>query len=184
MIFKFLKKNKFRNNLYDKLLEPIKIIRIYCKSIHRFFWWGWKMRWSYDWDHSYLYEIIYLKLDKMIKEFNKNGHLEWNTNFNSTEMKKIRITKECIKRLKDDNFGWMLDKHYIKWDGPFLKSGKSTEKNLRESLFIYNNVKNEKDKKLQKKEFNFAINHEEELKKQTMEMFCNYFNKYSQKWWD
>jgi hypothetical protein len=54
------------------------MVRLF-ESLKRFFFWGNKLKNSYDWDHHYLEEILYLKLIRMRECFNSESfhHNRW-----------------------------------------------------------------------------------------------------------
>lgn len=84
--------------------------------LQRMIFWGWKMRWSWDFDSHGIYDMIYLKLDRIQNCFNKNGHCVWNRNNDTKGMKKLRVAKELAKRLfEDDYIIRACDEHEVIW---------------------------------------------------------------------
>jgi hypothetical protein len=79
-------------------------IRVFFDKIGRFFYWGWKLRESYEWDAHFVYEMIYLKLDDNYKCFKNHGHLVWNESEHTNRMKKLREAKELAKKLFEDDY--------------------------------------------------------------------------------
>jgi hypothetical protein len=88
--------------------DPIyKVIRFFPKTyekLNRMIFWGWKLRYSWDFDASTLYEIIYLKLDRVQKCCLKHGHLEWDSSPDTNLMRKLSELKGLAKRLSEDNY--------------------------------------------------------------------------------
>lgn len=92
----------------------INLYNLWCK-IKRFFYWGWKLRNSYDWDHSYFYEIIYLKLDSMYRYLTTYG-ICVSSNKNSNLMKKLLEASNLAKSLSDESFEYS----YNPFDNSFV----------------------------------------------------------------
>lgn len=145
------------------------IYRIY-RSICRFFFWGWKLRNSYDWDFSYIYGIINVKLQRMENEFINNGHCVWNNDINNKGFKKLREAKVLAYRLCNtdpSDYDWMdeLDKKY---------------KINRLDIFDFNVQKPEN----YRKEFRFWSKKQDEKKANEKKRFFYLLEKYGDSWWD
>jgi hypothetical protein len=74
------------------------------EQIKSFFYYGWHMRKTFEFDATSIYKLLYLKLDRMYKEFENNGHCLWNDNESTNEMKKLRTARELAKRLDEDKY--------------------------------------------------------------------------------
>lgn len=132
----------------------------FLSKIRNFFYYGWKFRENYDWDFSYLYEMIILK----IRDMRNHLELEGNTVKCSDKrfLKQMTIAANCLERLRNDDY----------CDGPHFRHRKRKP--------VYNKI------------FNVWLfeyppgyfQHEENLRKQDMEMFCKIFTKYSRHWWN
>lgn len=84
------------------------MIRLF-NQISNFFYWGWKLKENYEWDYFFLYEIIYLKLQRMEKLF-CNGMGEDSIKY----AKQIMVAKNLAKRLMDDKYDFYLSEFYRK----------------------------------------------------------------------
>ena len=82
------------------------------EMVQRMFFWGWKMRHNYDFDASYIYDILYLKLDRVYTCFLENGHCVWNDGADTKGMKRLSIARNLAKRLSKDNYSTHMDEHY------------------------------------------------------------------------
>jgi hypothetical protein len=89
-----------RNFYYDIIYK----IASYIEMFKRMLFWGWKMRWNFDFDGQYVYNILHLKLVRMYKCFINHGHCLWTNDINDPLMRKLRIAIECSKRLKEDEY--------------------------------------------------------------------------------
>jgi hypothetical protein len=77
----------------------IRAIRQFFKSIKRFFYWGWKMRHNYDWDHVFLLEVIHLKLKRMEHYQINHGMSVDSEDPRSTMRKALRTSIRLCERL-------------------------------------------------------------------------------------
>ena len=82
----------------------------FIDQVKNFFFWGWKMRNSVDFDCNSIYDVLYLKLDTTYKCMVENSHLMWNRNENTVGMKKMRIARELAKRISEDQY---LENNFI-----------------------------------------------------------------------
>jgi len=139
----------------------------------------WKDR---DWDHWYLYKILRFKLSNMEKYHRKYGH---SVNSEKTA-DEIKLCVNLLDRLIEDNYDEMVfKKHNEKWGESHFHWDECKDKEGYCSLRITrDNVKTDKDKKQEAKEFTQCHKHEENLKKQDIEYLFKTMNKYIQGWWD
>ena len=93
----------------NKLIDRIK----------RFFYWGWKLKDSFDWDSAYLEEVLYLKLVRMRKCFDSEDfhHNRWSLKKepdfkqNLLEQYKADVALDiCIALLKRRTVDFTYDK--------------------------------------------------------------------------
>lgn len=78
-------------------------IRNFFRAIKRFFYWGWKLRNNYDWDYSYIYQVLHLKLRRMYDDMTKRN-ITFGTDKNSSNMKRLLEACELSKRLYETNY--------------------------------------------------------------------------------
>lgn len=126
------------------------------KCIKRFFYYGWKLKKSGDWDSNYLYEVMLIKITELEKSILNDKYHFWK----KKEFKQIKTAKNCLKRIIDDN--------YFNYSGIVYEERKDNE--------IFPKIKN-------RELFLKRIKEEKYLYKQDMELFCKIFKKYSRKWW-
>lgn len=137
----------------------------------------WKDR---NWDYYFIYVILRYKL-KLTEKTIRNGHHV------DCEKDADKI-KKCIfllnRLIKDDYLEMTMKVHDKKW-------GKGTSKfeKIKDSEFYswhidYENVKTEKDKIQQRKDFKRAIERENILKKQDKKMLFKLLEKHIETWWD
>jgi len=144
-----------------------------------FLWFSiiWKDR---NWDYYYIYIILRHKLhltEKHIREYNNHVKAE----------KDADNIKKCVlilDRLIKDNYS-PVEKHMEKWGDPEFKFIDIEDKPGFSSLdIIHPNVKTKEDEIQERKDFRFAINREELLKKQDLDMLFHLMRKHIQTWWD
>lgn len=90
-------------------------MRAFIEKIQRMFYWGWKMRNSVDFDACAIYEMLYLKLDRVYNCFLVNSHCVWNSDPNSKGMRRLRIARELARRLSTDLYIDNYEKHLEKF---------------------------------------------------------------------
>lgn len=154
------------------------------KKIKNFCYWGWKLRNSEDWDYNFLYEVIYLKMSKMVKTLQNNDIARW-TDENTKTMRKLRTATECMRRLYESNYCEKVKEDFDKKWGevevnhsPYSIEGFFVVETTRA------NVVTEEDEERKSKELNRIFERENYLMAQDLEMFCELFRKYSRYWWD
>lgn len=165
-------------SLPDKLTWPFR--RTYGK-LARFFYWGWNLRNSYDWDYSYLYEIMLLKMKRMYTAI-ENGSTE------EKEKKKIlRTLKDainyCDKLLKDD-YTRNLDKVDQKWGEHEFAFNPSETKGFSTMYSFNRNALNPKDQKKADKEILNAYQKDEFEKTMDKMGLFQTMEENIGKWWD
>lgn len=134
-------------------------IKRYLRMISRFFYWGWHLRWNYDWDHAYLYRIIYLKLDRMCKEFeHRSYHVCWSS-VDTQTFRKLRCARECAKRLADDNY-MLLDHPFYPWE---------------DTMFL--------DRKFRIQKTVFSMEYTNSCRNRDLNLLCKLLKTQSQTWW-
>lgn len=118
--------NKIRNLFGSKILRSIEDrtnwftdawwsfwseMLFWKESIGRFFYWGWKMKTSHDWDHSYLYDVMLLKTKRMLRCFEEHGNGTWTVSnvhdpdYDKEEYKRLKalkLTIKLIERVRND----------------------------------------------------------------------------------
>ena len=137
-------------------------------QLSNFFYWGWKLRENYDWDYSFLYEIIYLKLERMERIFRNKSYA-----INSKKhAKQIMVAKNLAKRLMDENYDFYETDFYKKWGGHEIK----IENGLIE--FIYPNVSD------YNKNQRIAIMRDNSKKSEDKKALFDLLEKQIEYWWD
>lgn len=148
------------------------------EQIQRFFFWGWKLRNSHDWDSHTIYEMLYLKLDRIYDTMKKDSHLMWNSDEKNNGMRKLLEAKGLARDLYDNQFGNNRVYFHEKFQFPreegdiFAKLGVS----FPDAKII--------DKKLWKFYFKKDIEREDKRQKEKVDRLHYLLTKYIQHWWD
>jgi len=154
-------KDQFRNIKYG-----VKNLAIWLPVI-------WKDRW---WDSHFIYPIIHKKLSLVEKATRKYGihvHAE-------KDADKIRKCVLLLERIMSDEYMKIAFKrHDERWGETTMEF---TEKDG--VVFRHEKVIDEKDEVAQLKDFKAAMEHEEMLRKQDIELLFKLMNKHIQTWWD
>lgn len=80
----------------------ITSVRSKYQTFRRMIFWGWNLRNSWDFDAQTIYDILYLKLQRLYVVFNQNGHLVWNSSPDNKRMRKLSEAILLCKRIKED----------------------------------------------------------------------------------
>lgn len=135
-----------------------------------------------DWDYNNWLEMNRMKLSRMESFIrNKGNHL-----YNERDADNIHKAVMAIDRLLADDYHENATKnHYKKWGKPdFSFIDCDDEIGYSELIINHENVKNEKDKELERKEFRRCMKHSDYMKKQDLEYMTEIINKYLFHWWD
>jgi len=140
----------------------IKIIRHFLhldsliygiKNLYHWFPLIWQDR---QWDQSYLFEILRLKLSLMEKYFDSDFLLPTD---NKKQAKRMRICRLLIERILIDDYTSPFDE-------------------------LNENVENFEETKLGRKRFKWECEHKENMIKQDLNLLFKLLNKHIRYWWD
>lgn len=87
----------------------------YLQNIRMFFYWGWKLRNNHDWDYSYLFDMITLKLERMNKEL-LNSLVDWeHDDEHKRAIKALSLAVKIGQKMHDyDPFDYKREAKYKK----------------------------------------------------------------------
>jgi len=152
------------------------------KSIKNIFKWMlivWRDR---DWDHTFLYEMLYFKLSNMEKYLRKYGH-----SINSEkDADKIKICVNLLKRLMDDEYhDIVFKKHNEKWGAPYFSWPDVKDRPGYSKLKIVKpNVITKEDEEQESNEYRSLMQIESNSRQQDVNYLFEIIRKYHQGWWD
>ena len=135
-----------------------------------------------DWDHCYFHIIMRKKLSNMENHFRNYGH--------HTQSKKdandIKLCIVLLDRIINDVYDEMVYKnHDKKWgDSHFKWTSVNNNSDLSEVNITRDNVKTEKDRKTESKEFKKLLSNETELRQQDINYLYATLNNHILNWWD
>ena len=134
-----------------------------------------------DWDHTFLYIILQFKLSNMERYLRKYGH-----SINSEkDADRIKTCTILLKRLLDDEYHDMVfKKHNEKWGELNFHWVETNDDKYSKLETERQNVVTEKDKKMERNEYNNLIQVENNLRQQDIEYLFETIKKYHQGWWD
>ena len=75
-------------------------VRHFWESICRFFYWGWKMRNNFDWDSGGIYDMLVLKLDRMIPIFENSEFHSYSKKF----INRMKLVRTLAQRLRQGDY--------------------------------------------------------------------------------
>jgi len=165
-------------NIKDRIKDRIRNTKYGVKNLITWLPVIWKDRW---WDSYFIYPILHKKLSMMESHIRKYGHHV----DAERDADKIKVCVLLLKRIMDDEYGDMAFKrHEEKWGKSEMSFVETDDPNLSRMLIEYDNVKTEKDEVEEKKDFKRAIEHEDYLKKQDINILFKTIEKQISSWWD
>ena len=173
-----------KDNIKD-VFDDLRVnISCFFETVERFFFWGWKLRNSYDWDHRYLVEIIHFKLKRMEKKFIKNSRCTWTERLSkghpSGLAQKLKVAIKLSERYLNHDYS-NETKHALHQE----KYGEFTFKSEK-GYFItrYDKTKTEEENNKAKKAFSKLMKEEDERREAERVQLFEIISKYSEHWWD
>lgn len=154
----------------------INFLIVKYEMLCRMLFWGWNMRHSYDFDAQTLYDIIYLKLDRVYNCMLSDSHCAWNSSPDTKLMRRLYEARTLAKRLSEGdmylNSSVKLTEKYrdIKPRGLLSSYLDQNSKPIESKLYSY----------ILKKAFE-KDNTRYQTDKQRLFMLLN---KYLSEWWD
>lgn len=132
-----------------------------------------------QWDFYFIYRILLKKLVMTEKHIRKYSHHL----YRERDADQIRLCILLLKRLlKDDYHENVFMYHDKKWGQPNIKW--IEDKNLAQLSITRENVKTEKEKKQEMKEFRRLSEKVQKQRKQDVDFLFNYVKKHIEGWWD
>ena len=126
-----------------------ELIVIPFEMIQRMIFWGWKMRYSYEWSCHSVYLMIHLQLKAIIDYSKEYAHCTWNSNYNGKEMRKLRFACELAKRLWENDYDTHVRVYQEKWgETKFSKKIFGIRKADRSRAFDMDNKQEKTEKEL------------------------------------
>jgi len=165
--------------MFYKIKEWPRQIRQGIKSLIIWFPVIWRDR---NWDNFYIYQILRHKLHLTEQLIRNHGHHLYHIE----DANKIKICVTLLDRLiKDEYHENVFKNHYKKWGEPNMNFKDWGEAPNYKVLEIkYPNVKTEKDKELQSKQFRLKSKLEAAMREQDLDLLFILMRKHIQGWWD
>lgn len=157
------------------------------KTVERFLYWGWTLRYSYDWDFMYLEEMMLLKLKRIRKYCVEQGHLVWDQSPEEDEFKSLKSLDLAIALLErlttrsDIMYAIHTEKkHEDKW------GRLEFDFKRKDSLFRTkrSNVKTPEDEEKEREESRKIFDLSFKIYNRDRKWFYNIMYKYGRHWWD
>lgn len=112
MLNKLIRKSSPPVNFVEKIYDLIEDFEhwichpfaVYGQMFDRMFFWAFKMRNSWDFDASTIYEMVYLKLDRVYKCMRDHGHCMWNSDPANKDMRRLLELTELARKLSEDDY--------------------------------------------------------------------------------
>ena len=140
-----------------------------------------------DWDHNFIWILLHKKLTLMENCIRNYGHHV----YAERDADQIKLAINLLNRLIEDEYHENVFKdHDEKWGDTHLnwKKADGQEFGYKEEVctldITRDNVKTEKDKEQERKEFRRLSPKVEEQRKQDIDFLFDYMKKHIQGWWD
>jgi len=167
------------NRLYEKIKDVKRNLIYGVKNLWVWFPVIWNDR---NWDHQFIYKVFRYKLHLTEQLIRNNGHHLYHIK----DADKIKICVNLLDRLMKDEYHEMTFKnHDKKWgESKFDWIEAKEYPNMTELKITYPNVKTDKDKENEKKDFQRCSKHEAALREQDLDLLFTNMRKHIQGWWD
>lgn len=178
------KKQSFWNIVYlSDCFDPIyKLIQFFIRweKTKRFFYWGWKLRDSYDFDSGTVYEMLALKYERIYKVL-ENGHCC----HAKSHMKRLKTIIGLAERLsKDDYLSQALIPVEQRWGELQMHWNDLPEGRSILSRTTLSKTKTDKENTIAKKEWSNASSHSDAMEKADKQLLWALIAKYNDYFWD
>ena len=149
------------------------------KNLIRWFPIVWKDR---QWDHQYIYTILRHKLH-LTEQFIRHRGIHVKNVEDADKLKKCVLLLDRL--IKDKYHENIFDSHRKKWGDPEMIFTDLEDRPGYGSLEIkYPNVKTEKHREIESKEFKLKTKTEQQMKDQDLDLLFKLMRKHIQTWWD
>ena len=179
-------KESMFTKLADAWYDVVGWFKSKLEMLERMLFWGWHMRWNWDFDGHCLYDIIYLKLDRLYKCHRDYGHCVWNQEEDATEyrdMVALRLAVRVAKRLAErgDTFycKGLHDRHEAKWGKIDIK--------FESSIMMISSIPNANTPELieqERKESRYLYEMDHKIRERDKKILFTLLRKKLDGWWD
>lgn len=165
--------------MFQKIKDLPRNIRQGIKSLWIWFPIIWKDR---QWDHQFIYAVLRHKLHLTEQLIRHQGHHLYHVK----DADKIKICINLLDRLmKDEYHETAFKAHEKKWGEMKINFKDSINyPGMHEAVITHPNVKTDKDKITERKDFKIASNHEAALRENDLDLLFKMMRKHIQSWWD
>lgn len=181
--------------LSDRYSTVERWFRSKYEMLGRMCFWAWKMRYSYDWDGHYVYDLLYDKLDRMQKTMSSDGNCVWNSSPEEPEyetMRKLIRAVELVKRIKDRDAHRYLEEfhqaHEEKWgqlESNFLNPAPEDKRENGTIVRMWRkNATTEEEKKQERLELRAIWNTDHEAREADKKELFDLLRDELDNWWD
>jgi len=167
------------SRLYEKIKDTRRNLIYGIKNLWIWFPVIWKDR---QWDHQYIYGVLRHKLYLTEQLIRHHGYHVYHTK----DADKIKVCVDLLDRLIKDEYHEMAFKsHEKKWGRMKLNFKDSINSpGVKLAVITHPNVKTDKDKINERKDFKIASQRETELREQDLDLLFKMMRKHIQSWWD
>jgi hypothetical protein len=155
----------------------VSTFHTYKEQIQRMWFWAWKMRKNYDFDALFVYDVIYLKLERIDHVMKNHSHLVWNSDESNNLMRKLCEAKGLAKRISEfdyDTQAWIDTDDRFKYISWFEEGDQYTTYHSKWSV----------EPNRAKLFLKARGNHYKQMKESDKKRLFYLLDKYLEYWWD
>jgi len=170
--------------IYDKFIYPTQ--RFYY-MLKRAIYWGYKLRYSHDWDFHYVEEMILIKLSKMREEISTDGTCGWIENDRSINKRSLNLAIKLLKRLIERSEHFYNEPAYIKhnekWGHIEFTTAKIEGSTSSRFITSRENVVTHGDEIRESYEMREIMESSHRMRTRDRKLVYAILEKYGQEWW-
>lgn len=166
----------------------------YTEMLKRMIFWGWNMRWSWDFDAQTIYDVLLLKLKRLKESFDHEGHLCWqnpgDVDYYRMEAL-IRAIELCDKLANRDDYDYidgLMEAHDEKWGELKTNMSEPSPEDHKDGYIVFRcwraKAVTKEEKELERKEYVSIMSTQYAARESDTEEFFKILNKHIKGWWD
>lgn len=169
----------YLSDFMDPFYKVVQWFRVQYQILERMLYWGWKMRYNYDFDAQFVYVVIALKLERVHKCMKEHSHLEWNSTEKSNLMRKLAEAKILAKKVAKEKY----DRHSTLFHETYSCAGRKNNW-LEEAMAQHYPKTRPISEEMYRAFFIKAIERDSAEKAADMRRLHYLLEKYTGHWWD
>lgn len=155
--------------------------RNFYRRICFFLFWGWTLKDSHDWDHYHLYDLLFIKMNRMRKAL-AEGSTE--KRVLARKLKKMDVAIGLCKKLRDDDYSENTDKVEQKWGKLQFVTDPTNNPKIYRGRFFNQNALNPEQQKQADKDRSKAVKADYRKQERDRKKLFTIIADNIETWWD